>query len=298
MNYDKFLARYSSARDLSMAKRLCDQASIEFGSGGWSDKQHVINMFIRCDVACGTTFYQIKTLVVDFYEWLVAEGVVGAPIVEYVRSLTIRDVSLNERTIRENYFADIDQVLDYINLVGSQYGVGGEQDLLQIKAVAILSWLCIPHRDIVSVRKDEVAPSTQYSIQNRVRYGIALTPRCITLLKSAADASMYRTLGGKTFAYCDSEYLIRAKGKPQIAVGNLNRIIAQVNDFGGDKFHKYLSINTLQKNALLYQMMQIYGTPSRHEIMELLQCNEAQATWWKSLFDVWYRVYHAEGVLV
>ncbi len=296
MNYDKFLERYSSARELSIAKKICEQADIEFGDGGIVDPKRAINLFVRCDAASNSTFYKIKSQVVDLCQWLSEEGVISPLVVEYVKSLSLQDVAINEQTIKENYFADIDEVLDYIQLVGSQHDVGGEHDLLHIKALAILSWMGIPHQDIVSIQKEEACPSTQYSVQQRARFGVSLTPRCIHILHEAANASTYRTFGGKTVSYGDSNCLIRTKGKSKLAVGNLNRLLNHVNDLGSGQFNKYLSINNLQKNAILYQMMQIYGKPSRHDVIELTGCNEAQATWWKTLFDAWFSIYHSTEV--
>lgn len=298
MNYDKFLERYSSTYELSIAKKICRQAEIEFGDGDFTDTKRAVSLFVRCDAVSNTLFYKTKSHVVAFCEWLVEEGVAGQSLVDYVKSLTLRDVTINKKTIAANYFADIDDVIDHIQLVGSQYGVGGDHDLLHIKALAILSWMGIPHQDIVSIKKEEACPSTQYSVQQRARYGIALTPRCIHTLHAAATASTYRMLNGRTVSYGDCDYLIRTKGKSKLAVGNLNRLLNHINDAGADKFNKYLSINSLQKNAILYQMMQIYGNPSRRDIMDLMGCSEAHATWWKTLFDAWFEIYHAAEVSV
>ena len=84
-------------------------------------------------------YYRKRNLVRKLCDWLVTRGAMSEDFRKEVYGLQLQDVISNVE-LYHYYFKDLDEVLDFVTLVGSLKGMGDFDDMLNIKAAVILSW--------------------------------------------------------------------------------------------------------------------------------------------------------------
>ena len=104
-------------------------------------------------------YYRKRNLVRKLYDWLAEQGAVSQDFLKEVYGLQLQDVVSNTE-LYHYYFKDLDEVLDFVTLVGSLKGMGEPNDMLNIKAIVILSWHQVDLNELQEVRKSDLRPET------------------------------------------------------------------------------------------------------------------------------------------
>lgn len=230
-------------------------------------------------------YYRKRKLVCGLYDWLFEQGAVTAECVEMVYALKMQDVVLDKELYRY-YFRDLEEVLNFITLVGSSKGLGDCDDMLNFKAMAVLIWNQIELVELQNLKKEDLLIE-EHAILVGERH-ISIDKRYIDLLKRFADLDVHRGFPSrKQQVYMTSPYLFRSARQVNLTPNNVQKALGRFNLVAAD-FGKELSSLSLKRNGIFER---VYNSDDEKTagilIREITGCDTAFAFGYKEFYERW-----------
>lgn len=234
-------------------------------------------------------YYRRRHFVRMFYDWLIEKGAVGEDFRKTVYGLRLQDVVSNAE-LYHYYFKDLDEVLDFITFVGSMKGMGDADDLLNIKAIAILSWYQFDLSELQELRKSDLHPDTLTVSVGEKR--VHLSAEHLSVLTRFAELDKHKGFPSqKPQIYQPSVYLIRSARQTCLNPNNVQKAIQRFNSVAVQHGKKELSILSLRRNGIFRQ---VYDSDDGEEnktvgvlIQQLIGCDTAFAFGYKEFYGRW-----------
>ena len=230
-------------------------------------------------------YYRKRNLIRRLYHWLAAHGVVDDEIVEIVDGLKLQDV-VSDRELYRYYFKDLDAVLDFVRMVGLSKGLGEYDDVLNIKAIIILTWHQISLSEMVALHKHDLCADS-CSIFAGTRQ-VQLQPRYFEILQRFAELDRHKGFpSGKQQDYMSSSFLLRSARQEALNADSVHKVFRRFNTVSVD-YGKELSILNLRRNGVFDQVNKSPNDKSANaRIQELLGCDTAFAFGYKEFYERW-----------
>lgn len=273
-------------------------AASEFdGDLNFSAREHIVGLFYGENSKLGRALYQRrKRIICLLYDWLYSQGEIEEAFAKWVHEVQYSDI-ISEREIMRFYFADLDEVLNYIAAVGRSVGMSDESDLLNIKTIAILAWHGLDVDEMLNLKKSDLLVAD--SIIKFNGQEISVCPRHMKILSLFAKTD--RHCGFPTQRsqnYKDSIYLMRSAYQDHMTPNNIWCMLRRFNVVGAD-YDMELSVLCLRRCGLFRR---IYDEKSEKSINTLIQreiqCDTAFAVGYKELYEKWKAIKvqpHADG---
>lgn len=234
-------------------------------------------------------YYRKRKLVRMFYEWLYEQGAVEQTVLEEVSSLRLRDV-VTDYELSHYYFKDLGDVLDFVHIVGRSEGLDEYDDLLNIKAVVILSWHQVGLLELQELHKSALQPETHTVLVGRKQ--IQLTIEHFNILKRFAELDVHRGFPSqKRQIYMSSPFLMRSAKQVSLSSNNIQKAIQRFNSVAVEH-GKELSILNLRRNGIFSQVYAAGDEKTANTlIQELTGCDTAFAFGYKEFYERWKRLF-------
>ncbi len=265
------------------------------------DNQNFDNDYNVCRLFYGRSlslsraqYYRKKKLVHRLYNWLTAKGAVSDEYASKVYDLRLQDIVLDSELYRY-YFKDLDHVLKYISFVGRKNGMGAYDDMLNIKAIAILSWYNVGLAELLSLHKTDLHPATQTVTTEKKQ--IHLSEEHFDILRRFAEVDIHRGFPSqKEQVYVESPFLVRSARQTHLNPNNIQCAIRRFNTVS-TKYGKELSLLNLRRNGIFSEVY----TSTEHKtvdsiIRDLIDCNVAFSLGYKEFYERWKRLIIGGGM--
>lgn len=218
-----------------------------FEGENFADLRTVIRLYYGNGKSLGKAqYYRRRKLVIALYECLLDEGAIDREIYEMVCNLKLNDI-ISEDELTTYYFKDLKSVLNYIKNLGAFFGLGSDDDLLQIKAIVILIWYQIDVNDMPNIKKvdlDDLSRSVQVGDKN-----IIVGEPYYDILKKYAEAITQMSFPKQKLQKLDSSpYLFRSEKRPRLTYDNLICSLKRFNREAGGR--QLLSYSSLKRNGI------------------------------------------------
>ena len=238
-------------------------------------------------------YYRKRKLVRMLYEWLYEQGAVEQTVLEEVSSLRLRDV-VTDRELSHYYFKDLDDVLDFVHIVGGAKGLGGYDDLLNVKAVIILSWYQVELLELQELHKSALQPETSTVLVGEKH--IKLAVEHFNILKRFAELDIHKGFPSqKQQVYMSSPFLMRSAKQISLSPNNVQKAIQRFNSIAVE-YGKELSILNLRRNGIFSQVYAAGDEKTTNTlIQELTGCDTAFAFGYKEFYERWKRLITGGG---
>lgn len=290
MNFNSFYERCQQLpeNDRRWADTFCATVSDVFGG----DEPDFENISLICQLFYGkgkgvskAQYYRKRKFVRLFYEWLHEQGLVSQDILEKVCSLRLGDV-VTDYELTHYYFKNLDGALDFVHAVGVATGLGEYDDLLNIKAVVILSWYQVSLNELQELRKSALQLDTCTVLVGEKR--IQLTLDHFNILKRFAELDVHRGFPSrKQQIYMSSPFLMRSARQVSLNPNNIQKAIQRFNSVAV-KHGKELSVLNLRRNGIFSQVYAAGNEKTANTlIQELTGCDTAFAVGYKEFYEKW-----------
>lgn len=238
-------------------------------------------------------YYRKRNLVRKLYDWLAEQGAVSQDFLKEVYGLQLQDVISNTE-LYHYYFKDLDEVLDFVTLVGSFKGMGEPNDMLNIKAIVILSWHQVDLNELQEVRKSDLRPENHTVLVGEKQ--IQLTIEHFNILKRFAELDVHRGFPSqKQQIYMSSPFLMRSAKQISLSPNNIQKAIQRFNSVAVEH-GKELSILNLRRNGIFSQVYAAGDKKTANTlIQELTGCDTAFAFGYKEFYERWKRLITGGG---
>lgn len=284
-------------KDKEWAKAFCDTLDGVFDDDRFMDTGKVCGLFYgKSRSLSKAQFYRKKKYVIELYRWLAQEGYVSQQFLENVEKLKMDDV-ISEEELSKFYFPSIESAVGYITNVGGRRSMGGECDLLLVKAVVILTWYQVTLAEITSIKKSDL------NVENKTVQIHGDNPRVVVLdgysfklLKLLADAVNYTSFpGGTQGTYQTSQYLFRSNRSKQLSEDNIKCFIKRFNveaDAG-----QLISLLAIKKCGIFFETLQrSKDSDSVNSIIQSIAlCNRQIAFGYAKLYSRWKQRFYNNG---
>lgn len=294
MNFDLFYERCQQLpeNDKKWADVFCSTVSEVFGG----DEPNFEDLGLICRLFYGkgnsvskAQYYRKKKFVHLFYEWLYDQGAVRQETLDRVFSLRLGDV-ITDHELSHYYFENLDGALDFVRTVGISRGLGDYDDLLNIKAIVILSWYQVDLNELQKIRKSDLQLETHTVLVGEKQ--IQLTAEHFNILQSFADIDVHKGFPSqKLQVYMPSPFLMRSARQTILNPNNIHQALQRFNSIAV-KYGKELSVLNLKRNGIFSQ---VYAAGDEKAagalIQELTGCDTAFACGYKELYENWKRFF-------
>ena len=233
-------------------------------------------------------YYRKRNLVRKLYDWLAAQGAVSEDFRKEVYSLQLQDVVSNTE-LYHYYFKDLDEVLDFVTLVGAMKGMGEFEDMLNIKAIVILSWHQVDLIDLQALRKSDLQLNTHTVLVGKKQ--IQLATEHFDILKRFAELDVHKGFPSqKRQIYMSSPFLMRSAKQISLNPNNIQKAIQRFNSIAAEH-GKELSILNLRRNGIFSKVYAAGDEKTANTlIQELTGCDTAFAFGYKEFYERWKRL--------
>lgn len=230
-------------------------------------------------------YYRKRNLVRNLYDWLAEQGVVSEDFRKEVYELRLQDV-VSDAELYRHYFKDLDEALNFVTFIGSINGMGEPNDMLNIKAIVILSWYQVDLDELLELRKTDLHPETNTVVVNE--RPIQLAVKHFDVLKRFAEIDVHKGFPSqKKQIYMSSPFLIRSARQISLNQNNIQKAIQRFNVVAAE-YGKELSILSMRRNGVFSQ---VYASGDKKTvntlIKELLGCDNAFAFGYKEFYERW-----------
>ena len=298
MNYEPFLQRCKSKfpQEESLYA-FTDRVKEVFADDDFSDNSKACQLFYVKSKIGKTQFFRVKKYVNELYSWLLEQGKVTQAQYEKVVSLTIDDV-LDEEQIRKCYFATLNDALDFVSVVGGRRGLNGEDDLLAIKSIVILSWFGFSRSEIANAKKSNLIASDN-SIARADGTVTVLPPECFKILHRFSQLDIQRLFPtGNVYELPQSIYLMRTWKNAHVTAVSVSQSVLEFNKYAEEQTGHVLSTRALRHNMVLVAMLNNKEQDSfslTNLVKEITGGTNALVSWYKALYVKWKAVFYPEG---
>lgn len=256
------------------------------GSPKFDDEKTIRKLFAGSGNSVGKQqYYRKRKYVRMFYDYLKDKGLVDERVVEYVYSLERSDLISNDE-LYGFYFESLDKVIEYISKIGDRFELYGKDDLLNIKAIAILSWNGVDvEPGMISMLKSDLHRNKTLSVGDRV---IQLDDESYEILRMYSEIDVHRGFpSGKLQYYLPSEYLFRSARITKAEPNNISKAIMRFNR-ESRRYGKELSLVCLKKNGLFKAIHDNRdGRSLNAMIIQYFGCDRPSAVSYKELYLKW-----------
>lgn len=259
------------------------------------DNQNFENRDNVCKLFYGRSFtlskaqyYRKRNLIRRLYDWLLAHGAVSKEFHNEVYNMKLHDV-VSDTELYRYYFKNLDEVLDFVTLVGASKGMGEVNDLLNVKSIVVLSWYQVDLAEICSLKKSALQSST-YSIlvdDKRIHFEV---DHYRVLERFAALDTHKGFPTTKTQFYVDSPYLMRSARKEMLNVDNIQNAIQRFN-YVATGYGKEISALNLRRNGVFNKVYSSKDEKTANVlIQELTGCDTSFAFGYKEFYGRWKKL--------
>ena len=290
MNFDPFYERCQQLpeNDRKWADTFFTTVNETFGEGqaSFADVRLACRLFYgKGKSVSKAQYYRKRKFVKLFYEWLYEQGLIQQNTLEEVCSLRLGDV-VTDYELEHYYFNNLDGALDFVRTVGISVGLGDYDDLLNIKAIVILSWHQVDLSELQELHKSALQPTTHTVLVGEKQ--IQLTIEHFNILKRFAELDVHRGFPSqKQQIYMSSPYLMRSAKQISLSPNNIQKAIQRFNSVAVEH-GKELSILNLRRNGIFSQ---VYAAGDEKTVNTLIQeltgCDTAFAFGYKEFYERW-----------
>ncbi len=300
MNYEPFFEQFAQATGFEeqcirafhnrVQTILVDEASPE-------DRNNINMLLTGLDEGVGADrIYHKKKYVVMFYEWLRENGAVSQETLDYVKGLTIKDVVI-QTEITTSFFASLESIIAFIDLVGSGYGFGARTDQPRVKSIVILAWYGFTTAEMSSIRFSNMSDE-----HNSVSAGdktAVMRPEHYKLLRDCADSSSYRgLLNGKIGEFKSSPYILRSPLSERATPATIRQTLKHFNNCAS-KYAQKLRAADITKSGFMYKVWErksATGKSLREVMRELCPGTRRSDLYRKELlYDKWVSTFKQDN---
>lgn len=290
MNYKPFYQYCKSVKLDNSTDRLdafIEKLGVVFSTPDFEniDLTHQLFLGRTGGCSCGL-FYPQKRLVVAFYEWLREKNLVSDEYLGIVKQITHLEI-MNTEQVLSSYFKDCQSMLDYIDLVGEPYGLGGKRDMLFLKTICILSWYGLDRDEICEIRIADLNDRDFCIIVGDKK--IQFKPDIFEYIRLYSISTEMASLpSGKIIKFHDTGYLLRGKCPQQYKANNISLLLGRFNRLS---MGKTLQLWEIRRNGLFQR---IYDSGKDNEAQKILideGYEEKQALRCVQLYKVWKEKY-------
>lgn len=238
-------------------------------------------------------YYRKRNLIRKLYDWLVKQGAVSENFAQKVYDLKLQDV-VSDGELYRYYFQDLDGALDFVRVVGQSEGLSEYDDLLNIKAIVILTWHQVDLSELQELHKSALQLETHTVLVGEKQ--IQLTIEHFNILKRFADLDVHRGFPSqKQQIYMSSPFLMRSAKQISLNPNNIQKAIQRFNSVAVEH-GKELSILNLRRNGLFSQVYAAGDEKTANTlIQELTGCDTAFAFGYKEFYERWKRLITGGG---
>lgn len=231
------------------------------------------------------TFYRNRVLVRALYDWLYEQGAVSEKMRQAVYALQLRDV-ISDHELSLHYFRNLDEALNFVEMIGVHQGLEGKDDMLNYKAMVVLAWHGIELQQSLSIRKADIYRESKSVVCcDKVFH---FEEKYFNIICRFADIDVHKGFpSGKTQFYCDSPYLMRSAKQERM---NMNSLKCALQRFNGisKSYNKALSILALRRNGIFSRIINSKDEKCVNALIrEEIQCDTAFACGYKELYERW-----------
>lgn len=233
-----------------------DSLQDAFQDGNYEDFAEVYTLFYGKGTGLSKAqFYRKKKYIVEFYRWLSDKGAVSEDVAERVASLSLEDI-VSEAEIETFFFKDLSSMIGYITFVGSTQGLGGENDLLMLKSLAVLSWYSIDLHEMISLKINDIDVFRHVvHIKEGNKRSVQIDKLSTSILIAFANTSDYKGFpSGKIQHLRQSPYLFRSVRGAMSTENNLSLALKRFNAVAA-RYGHLLKINSLKKNGIFCEVL-------------------------------------------
>lgn len=231
-------------------------------------------------------YYRKRKLILRLYEWLLKRGEVDNDFVRKVYSLRLQDV-VSDAELYRYYFRSLDDCLAFIKHVGKMQGLDADDDMLNIKAIAILAWHQVELSEMQTLHKSDLQLAT-YRIVAGGKV-IQLTIEHFNILKRFAELDVHKGFPShKTQVYVSSPFLMRSAKRSNLSPNNIHQTIQRFNAIAVD-YGKEISFLNLKRNGIFSRVYDAADDDKTANalIQELTGCDTAFAFGYKEFYERW-----------
>lgn len=238
-------------------------------------------------------YYRKRNLVRKLCDWLAKQGAISEDFREEVYNLQLQDVVSNTE-LYHYYFKDLDEVLNFVTLVGAMKGMDGFDDMLNVKTIVILSWYQIDLNEMQNLHKSSLI-SEDCSILIGERK-VEILAEHFNVLKRFAELDVHKGFPSqKLQVYKSSPFLLRSAKQISLSPNNVQKTIQRFNLVAAE-YGKELSILNLRRNGIFSKVFSAGdGKTINTLIQELTGCDTAFASGYKEFYEKW-KMLIKEGV--
>ena len=194
-------------------------------------------------------FHEMKAFLLRLFTWLGEQGEDTATLVERLREVTIEQV-VEPEDAAPYVFRDEEALDRAIRRVGARVGLGGEEDLLNIRAAALLWWHGVTARELLEIRKSDLDFEKHCVSVPADGRRVLLRPAAMEILRRYALTDEVKSFpSGKKQTYVDSEFLFRSGKCDRLNDKNLCDMLRRFNREAAQDGIQ-LHVPTLNRNGL------------------------------------------------
>lgn len=233
-------------------------------------------------------YYRKRNLIRKLYDWLLAHRAVSEEFHKEVYNMQLYDV-VSDTELYRYYFKNLDEVLDFVTLVGASSGMGTYDDLLNIKSIVILSWYQIDLAEMCELKKSALQSRTHSVLFNEKLIPLEVDHYRVLERFAALDIHKgFPTM--KIQTYVGSPYLMRSARKGFLNMGNIQNAIQRFNYIAAD-YGKEISALNLRRNGVFYNVYSSTDEKTANAlIQELTGCDTAFAFGYKEFYGRWKKL--------
>ena len=238
-------------------------------------------------------YYRKRNLIRKLYDWRVKQGAVSENFAQKVYDLKLQDV-VSDGELYRYYFQDLDSALDFVRVVGQSEGLSEYDDLLNIKAIVILTWHQVDLSELQELHKSALQLETHTVLVGEKQ--IQLTIEHFNILKRFAELDVHRGFPSqKQQIYMSSPFLMRSAKQVSLSPNNIQKAIQRFNSVAVEH-GKELSILNLRRNGIFSQVYAAGDEKTANTIIqELTGCDTAFAFGYKEFYERWKRLITGGG---
>ncbi len=249
-------------------------------------------------VTSRSQFYRLKRYIISFYKMLAGCGEVADDTMHRVEALTLSNIQTTD-DIQKAYFADLRHLLDYVNLIGSQYDLGGEFDQITLKSILILTWYGFETSEIVGLRQSDIRDGRVLRCDEMP---LSLPDEYFKILQRCASTVQYRAFpSGKRIICESSPYLLKASSG-RLSPEKIKQLLKRFNVVSKERLKRTLALANVKRNGVfcaLYLKEESdgcldFGSP---EIKSLIgSCNPEIIGWYRQAYAEWKSHFYGGAV--
>ena len=237
-----------------------------------------------------------KKYVVMFYEWLRENGAVSQETLDYVKGVTTKDVVM-QTEITASFFASLESIIAFIDLVGSGYGRGGRTDQPKVKTIVILAWYGFTPAEMSTIRFRDMSDE-QHSVSAGDKTAV-MRPEHYNLLRDCADRISYPGLrNGKTENCKPSPYVLRSPRSERATPDTIKQTLKHFNTCTSE-YAQTLRATDITKNGFMYEVWERCSETGKspREVMKELcpECRHSDLYRKAMLYDKWVATFKQDN---